>query len=46
MQAAVPRPLYIVPSEFATDNAAMIGSAAYYVPDVWYEADIEPGLAL
>jgi len=46
MQAAVSRPLFITPPEFATDNAAMIGSAAYYVPDTWNEADIEPGLEL
>ncbi len=46
MQAAVARPLFIAQPEFATDNAAMIASAAYYVPTAWNEADIEPGLVL
>jgi N6-L-threonylcarbamoyladenine synthase len=46
MHAAISRPLFVARPEFATDNAAMIASAAYYVPAAWNEADIEPGLAL
>jgi N6-L-threonylcarbamoyladenine synthase len=46
MRAAISKPLFIAQPEFATDNAAMIASAAYFVPGAWNEADIEPGLAL
>jgi N6-L-threonylcarbamoyladenine synthase len=46
MMAQIQRPLFIADQEFATDNAAMIASAAYYVPGAWDEADIEPALAL
>lgn len=46
MRAAISKPLFIAKTEFATDNAAMIASAAYYVPAAWVEADIEPSLTL
>jgi N6-L-threonylcarbamoyladenine synthase len=46
MAAKIKRPLFIAPPEFATDNAAMIAAAAYFVRATWDEADIEPALTL
>lgn len=46
MRRTIQQPLYVSPVEFATDNAAMIAAAAYYVPPVEEEIDILPGLAL
>ena len=46
MAAAITRPLFIAHREFATDNAAMIASAAYFVRNAWEQSDIEPALAL
>jgi len=46
MLRIIQQPLYLSPAEFATDNAAMIAAAAYYVPPVEEELDILPNLAL
>jgi N6-L-threonylcarbamoyladenine synthase len=46
MSEVITRPLYISPPEFATDNAAMIAAAAYYVPRQQENVDVRPGLAL
>lgn len=46
MRTAILRPLFIAEPEFTTDNAAMIASAAYFVPASWDEADVEPSLEL
>lgn len=46
MTDAIARPLFIAQREYATDNAAMIATAAYFVRAAWNEADIEPALAL
>jgi len=46
MAAKINLPLFIAPPEFATDNAAMIAAAAYFVRASWDEADIEPALTL
>ncbi len=46
MTDAITLPLFIAHREFATDNAAMIASASYFVPAAWARAEIEPALAL
>lgn len=48
MRQVIDRPLHIAPPEFSTDNAAMIASAAYYVPLTSLSEDVDalPGLAL
>ncbi|MGH2448459.1 MAG: tRNA (adenosine(37)-N6)-threonylcarbamoyltransferase complex transferase subunit TsaD [Chloroflexota bacterium] len=46
MQADVQRPLFIAPLEYATDNAAMIAAAAYFVPKPPEDLDIDPALEL
>ncbi|HZS94757.1 MAG TPA: tRNA (adenosine(37)-N6)-threonylcarbamoyltransferase complex transferase subunit TsaD [Chloroflexota bacterium] len=46
MNAAIDRPLFISPIEFATDNAAMIAAAAFFAPPENPRADVVPSLDL
>jgi len=46
MEAAIDVPLYLSPPSLATDNAAMIVAAAYFVPREMDEPDVKPDLEL
>jgi N6-L-threonylcarbamoyladenine synthase len=48
VQEVIQQPLYVSTPEFSTDNAAMIASAAYYVPRQAETDDIDvlPSLGL
>lgn len=46
MIRAVDLPVYASPLELATDNAAMIAGAAFFVPRLDDGVDVEPGLRL
>jgi N6-L-threonylcarbamoyladenine synthase len=47
MRTVIRTPLHISPPEFATDNAAMIAAASYFVPrPAQDEVDVLPSLAL
>lgn len=46
MRAALEIPLYLSAPEFSTDNAAMIASAAYFVPQPGESTEVDPGLEL
>lgn len=46
MQAEAHLPLFVSAPEFSTDNAAMIGAAAYYAPAESGREVVDPGLEL
>ncbi|MGH2441666.1 MAG: tRNA (adenosine(37)-N6)-threonylcarbamoyltransferase complex transferase subunit TsaD [Chloroflexota bacterium] len=46
MRSASPVPLLVSPPEFATDNAAMIASAGFYLPATRAAIDVLPSLSL